>query len=103
MTRHDHAYPAMPDANGVPMSIKDVAESKSGWPFRKPADFAEIVQDRASEMITHCDDAERVEAIGNELHSLATRILGRELDGDETMRRNDEREICSIFNRMGDD
>ena len=99
MTRHDHAYPAMPDANGVPMSIKDVAESLAGFPYRKPPDFAAIVQDRASEMITHCDNAERVEAIGNELYTLAERVLGRPIDSDN--RRHDEREIRSIYNRMG--
>ena len=70
---------------GIPVSI------------RKPS-LAEIVQDRAAEMITHCDNAERVEQIGNELYSLAERILGRELDGDETMRRHDEREIKGIVN-----
>ena len=75
MTRHDHAYPAMPDANGIPVSIRDIGESVSGWPYRKPPDFAAIVQDRASEMITHCDNAERVAAIGEELYALATNAL----------------------------
>ena len=42
--------------------------------IRKPS-LAAIVQDRASEMITHCDDAERVEAIGEELWTLATELL----------------------------
>ena len=34
--------------------------------------------------------------------SLAERVLGRELDGDETMRRHEERELRSIYNRMED-
>ena len=32
--------------------------------------------------------------------TLAERVLGRELDGDETMRRFEERSIRSIYNRM---
>ena len=85
----------------IPVSVQEVDESTAGWPYRKPPDFAALVQDRASEMITHCDNAERVEQIGNELYSLAERVLGRELDGDETMRRHDIRELKSIYNRMG--
>ena len=82
----------------IPVSVQDVDESLAGWPYRKPPDFAALVQDRASEMITHCDDAERGEAIGNELYSLAERVLGRELDGDATMRRHDIAEIRGIVN-----
>ena len=82
----------------IPVSVQDVDESLAGWPYRKPPDFAALVQDRASEMITHSDDAERVEAIGNELYSLAERVLGRELDGDATMRRHDIAEIRGIVN-----
>ena len=70
---------------GIPASIK------------KPS-LAEVVQDRAAEMITHCDNAERVAAIGEEMYSLATRILGRPIDSDNG--RHDEREIRSIYNRM---
>ena len=83
----------------IPVSVQEVDESLAGWPFRKPPDFAAIVQDRASEMITHCDNAERVEAIGNELYSLAERILGREICSDTE--RYDLREIKRTYNRMG--
>ena len=86
----------------------EIARATSAWlaantvgiptSILKPS-LAELVQDRASEMITHCDDAERVAEIGNELYTLAERILGREIDSDN--RRHDEREIRSIYNRMG--
>ena len=88
----------------------EIARATSAWlaantvgipeSIRKPS-LAEVVQDRASEMITHCDNAERVAAIGNELYTLAERILGRELDGDKTLRMFEERELRSIHNRMG--
>jgi len=34
--------------------------------------------------------------------TLAERVLGRELDGDETMRAHEERELRSIYNRIED-
>lgn len=37
--------------------------------------FAEIVLDRASELITHFDNEKRVQEIANELYELASRRL----------------------------
>ncbi len=44
--------------------------------LRKPTAW-ELIQDRASELITHHDNHERALEIGNELYELATEILER--------------------------
>jgi len=99
----------------IPVSVQEVDESLAGWPFRKPPSFAELVQDRASEMITHHDNAERMLEIGNDLYEAATKLLSKdEPEPSEAMRligrevsretrRYDLREMRRAYNRRGDD
>ena len=57
----------------IPVSIRETDESLAGWPYRKP--------------------------VSQPGPTMAERILGRPIDSDN--RRHDEREIRSIYNRMG--